>query len=289
MFRTNVELELRRQLLRAAAFMVVFLVLVGIVLLMGGCDSTTPTAPISQATPTPAPTATPAPIVATTPTPAPTGKHDWWFRADGSFCVTNHSGGTTRFEACARRVYPGGDQDFAQTDATVPGGWIPDGDTFCGTLPLFGCYTEMELLEQPNTCNDFKQIVGARYLNVGLYCQRTPPSPPPPTPSPSPSPCATAGTFSLQTVQSSSARITASVALAGSGDWVLTLYATSDRSEYDGNAPDYVKDIDATATVCGTAGRLAVSYDWLGHASRFWWADLKLNGQRVWKSAPVEH
>lgn len=279
------------------------------VLITAGCTEETPTAPpvvIATPIPTPAPTPTPQP----TPTPAPL-KHDWWFRADGTFCVTNHSGGTTSFQACARRVYPGGDQDFTSTDAIVPGGWLQDGDTFCGQLPLFGCYTEMEIVEQPNTCNDFKQITGARYLNVGQYCRRATPPPTPaptprptpsptptprptPTPAPSPTPCPAKAQFWDQAVTTSVAGIKAESTVAGTGVWRLALYASSSLAEYESNQPDYVKDTDEATTSCDSNGlisskELYVMYGWQGHPSHYWWADLKLNGVRVWKSAVVVH
>lgn len=278
----GLEQEIERRILRLLSFLVVFFLFIGCLV---GCDAKTPSVPTAQASPTPTSTPIPtaSPLVVTTP--APQG-HDWWFRADGSFCVTNHSGNVTRFEACARRVYPGGDQDFVQTDAIVPGGWIPDGDSFCGQLPLFGCYTEMEIVEQPNTCNNFKQITGARYLNEGQYCQRPSPSP---KPSPTPTPCVGSGTFSEQGITSSSATIAAAATVSGAGAWQLSLYAASVLFEYQNNQPDYVKDIDVGTTICGTTKALRVSYGWQGHDSRYWWADLKLNGQRVWKSQAVEH
>jgi hypothetical protein len=71
------------------------------------------------------------------------------------------------------------------------------------------------------------------------------------------------------------------------GAWTLTLYASSQLSEYTNNTPDFTKATDAGSISCKGQLELKVSYGWKDHPSTHWWAVLKRNGVVVYKSPVV--
>lgn len=92
-----------------------------------------------------------------------------------------------------------------------------------------------------------------------------------------------------QSITSNNNEIKANVHVRGDGNFVLRLYAASSYSEYLNNDPDYTKDTDSENIECQGQGELKVDYRWRGHPSRYWWADLFVDGVRVWKSSAIEN
>lgn len=96
-----------------------------------------------------------------------------------------------------------------------------------------------------------------------------------------------ASTFWDQHVETNKNQITGVVHVRGEGAWSLKLFATSSPSEYP-ESPDYLKDVDSVTIECKGEGELKVQYAWKGHPSKYWWAALYRNNQRVWLGERIE-
>ena len=159
---------------------------------------------------------------------------------------------------------------------------------------------------------DFETIVGA-VIDTGRHCEPDPPVEPPtceelgncePPPCEElgncePPPCEELGNCEPPPCEELNqpefdvsfpfGDIEGSATVENQGEWVLTLYATSDLSEYQGDDPDYTKDSNSARVVCGDSDTLAVAYNWHGHPARYWWVVLMRDGAVVFKSDPVDH